>query len=140
MTDKAPHSIDYYYELRQEVRDTFTDATGHIEARGEFEQDGPYEPPYKKSSGVITVAQNAIEFYDGPGFGGTSAIEAGKWVTSYDVYFRWTVTDMDGNSQTSPEVHHQMTSPYNGGADAPVTAVPAADMTWTVDLPDRPAG
>jgi hypothetical protein len=136
MTTTAPHPITHYYELRQLVRDNWDFQTGETQALGVSVQDGPYHPDYNDP--VITVTAGAISFQDTPGFSTTSKVAAGKWLDSYDVYFKWTVTDIaTGQMWTSPEVHHTMTSAYNGGADSPVVRAPAGDAEWQVILPDR---
>jgi hypothetical protein len=137
MTTDAPHAITHYYELRQEVKDSFNSEFSPSQALGAFVQDGPYCPDYKSS--VITVNNTAILFKDTPGFSTVTKIVSGDWLNSYDVYFRWIVTDKtSGNTWTSPEVHHQMASAYNGGADVAVTFAPHGEDQWEVDLPDRP--
>jgi hypothetical protein len=136
----APVDIAHYYEFRQQVKDSDTYESGATHALGPFEQDDNYEPPYDSEQTLSVKKQ--IQFTDEPGFSTTAKVAANEWLTSYDVYFRWTVQALYGtrDTWTSPEVHHSLASPYNGGLDGPVTATPAGDYEWTVNLPDRPAG
>jgi hypothetical protein len=136
----APFDIAHYYEFRQQVRDSDTYESGATHALGSFKQDDNYEPDY--DSEQTLAAHKKIEFTDEPGFSTNAKVAANEWLTSYDVYFRWKVRAKYGTRETwtSPVVHHRLVSPYNGSADGPVTATPAGDYEWVVNLPDRPAG
>ncbi|HET9893420.1 MAG TPA: hypothetical protein VFQ44_00550 [Streptosporangiaceae bacterium] len=134
----APYDLATYYDLRQEVKDSFTYHGAVAETR-DWVQDQEYEPPYSDAQTLAT--KTAIQFTDEPGFSTTAKTQAGKWLESYDVWFRWKVKDKIANvTWTSPEVHHSVVSRYNSGADGPVTAAAHGDGNWVATtLPDRPA-
>jgi hypothetical protein len=133
----APQSVDYYYEFRQEVRDGYdtTDKSkdGSKALQSNFVQDGPYKPSYNNE--VITKTSQYIKFTDDPGFSTTTKIPSGHWLNWYKVFFRWKVKRKEtGKEWTSPVVGHSIESTYDEGKDAPVTARPAGNTSWTVDL------
>jgi hypothetical protein len=136
----APHSIDHYYEFRQQVKDRAAYESGEGHEEPGFVQDGPYQPPYNDKAGKAKAGQKQIQFKDEPGYSTDRKVAAGEWLTSYEVSFRWVVTAKygDGQTWTSPEVQHSLTSPYDGGKDAAVNVQVADGEEWEVDLPPRP--
>ena len=129
----APQAVTHYYELRQEVRDTWQKRNEARQAFAPFAQDGPYHPDYGQAQGMIVVSAQAIEFADDPGFSTNVAIDDGEWLLDYEVHFRWVVTRrQDGMTWTSPELHHSMTSPWAGGANVAVAAVAGGNHVWQV--------
>jgi hypothetical protein len=99
--------------------------------------DGPFHPDYDDV--MIRVKDDSIEFDDMPGFYQSTGIDTGSWLNSYDVYFQWKVTDNTIEQEWfSPEVHHHMETPFDGGKDVGVTHAAVGNLDWTVDLPDRP--
>jgi len=132
-----PHALKHYYEFTQEVRDSYTLESGETQALTAWAWDDPYGPDY--SDAQIEDLKTSIAFKDEPGFSTNTRIAVGKWLTHYDVHFRWKVKDIASNTTwTSPEIHHYIRSPYNAGADGPVNDTAAGDFTWTLaTLPDR---
>jgi hypothetical protein len=123
--DGAPQRAAYYYDFRQQVKDSYTyhipSQTKDLEA--EFVQDNGFQPPYENDT--TTLTNDAIQFVDHPGFSQGSWIAPGQWLSRYEVCFRWTVTrrDPDGNglSWTSPEVRHTVECAYNEGQPVQIT-------------------
>ncbi|MFE9169112.1 DUF4157 domain-containing protein [Streptomyces kebangsaanensis] len=152
--DGAPLATATYYHFWQEVRDEYvsTDESGkeYPKELDDWKQDLNYWPPYNNA--VITNTPGSINFHDNPGWSSDRPIDAGQWLKSYQVSFRWKVAYANGTSfrrgvtqadWTSPSVTHTMTSafdPDNPEAAAPVVANAAAAQRWTVQLPAQEEG
>ncbi len=134
----APRSARYYYDFRQQVKDSFTYHTpSHTQPLDPaFVQDNGFGPPYENVTTTVTDA--AIEFEDHPGFSQGNCIPEGQWLSRYEVHFRWTVTrsDAEGNgaSWTSPEVVHTVECTYNEGETVQITHRAAGNFNWIVEL------
>jgi hypothetical protein len=139
------HPIEGYYEFRQLVKDKYVTAVppDSVDSTANWMPDGPYQPDYDNEE--ITKEHSRIQFHDVPGFSTDAAIQAGQWLSSYDVYFKWQVTAKYGNRPVweSSEVHHHADAPYDNGQDqggVEVNHQAAGSRQWAVDLPDRPGG
>ncbi|MFJ2582589.1 DUF4157 domain-containing protein [Kitasatospora aureofaciens] len=143
----APQRVSTNYHFWQEVTDSSVQIIESKKGFGEhasnrqWVQDGPYRPPY--TDAVINDAQNQIEFNDNPGFSTTAKMTSGYWLKSYSVSFRWKVArntapwNRGMPCWTSPEATHTLESafdPANPEQEAPITARPAGNFTWNVDL------
>src|SRR5512143_464279 len=142
----APFAIDKYYEFRQYVQDTYVERDNNglpkpPEARP-YELDGVYHPPYTRgeNAGVINKDKNYIRFNDVPGWSkapgksGDRRVQAGQWIDSYNLRFKWQVKGKGAEKPwESPEVHHDMDAKYNNGEDVKVNHQAAGNKTWEVE-------
>nr|WP_234435096.1 MULTISPECIES: DUF4157 domain-containing protein [Streptomyces] len=143
----APQRVSSNYHFWQEVSDSSVQVIESDKGLKEhasnrtWVQDGPYKPRY--TSEVINDTQDRIEFNDNPGFSTTVAMTSGYWLKAYTVSFRWNVARNTGTWNrgmpcwTSPEVSHTLVSefdPADPEKDAPITARPAGEFTWNIDL------
>jgi hypothetical protein len=133
--EKGPQSITALYDLQQQVRDVYQRGDLEKAELGDWENDGPFGPPYQDPfggpDGYVGTNLISIQFVDHPGFSTTTKIQPGEWLHSYGVQFRWTVTrKSDGKSWTSEAIGHSVSSQYAGGADAPIKYTIAKDRMW----------
>ncbi|MEX2981244.1 hypothetical protein [Streptomyces sp. C36] len=148
MTTPAEDAYDFW----QEVTDTYSyippDAVNYRpkKTKRPWVVDGPFHPPYNTEDGMVIKDDNRITFDDSPGFSGNMRMTNGYWLSFYEVKFRWKVRRKLGGQftkkepfWTSDEMVHRVESvfdPQNPEATAQITARPAGNRTWNVELPN----
>jgi hypothetical protein len=133
----AVNAVSALYNFRQQVCDTYHFAVpDHTQALGAFVQDGPYRPDY--DDGVIGVTNNEIVFNDNPGFSTDAKVQAGSWLETYEVRFRWLVSrrDIASGTWTSPVAINQLECLHDAGNDVDIDYTPADDINTEVVIPD----
>ncbi|MGH3621525.1 MAG: hypothetical protein ACRDQ5_07010 [Sciscionella sp.] len=84
---------------------------------------------------MIDLTADSIACRDTPGWSTTSKVAANQWLASYQISFRWVATRIDTRkTDSSLSVTHTVTSAYKNENDAPVTATPAGNHTWPLNL------
>ena len=148
MTTPAEDAYDFWQEVTDENRQIAPDAVNYRPKKSKrpWVVDGPFRPPYNSEDGTIVNAADRISFHDSPGFSGNMRMTNGYWLSSYEVRFRWKVRRKLGGRftknepfWTSDEMVHRVESvfdPQNPDAPAPITADPAGNRTWNVELPN----
>ncbi|MER6154214.1 hypothetical protein ABT147_01575 [Streptomyces sp. NPDC001868] len=148
MTTRADEAYDFWQEVTDTNSQIAPDAVNYRPKKSKrpWVVDGPFRPPYNSDDGTIANEADRISFIDSPGFSGRMRMTDGYWLSSYEVKFRWKVRRKQGGRFTknepfwaSDEMVHRVESkfdPENPDATARITATPAGDRVWNVELPD----
>ncbi|GAA0479269.1 hypothetical protein GCM10009544_46510 [Streptomyces stramineus] len=148
MTTPAEEAYDFWQEVTDQNLQISPNSVNYHPAKAKtpWVVDGLFHPPYNTIDGTVTKNDEHITFHDSPGFSSGEAMTNGYWLCSYEVKFRWKVRrklggrfTKQGPSWTSTEMVHRVEStfdPEHPEATAQITARPAGDRTWNVELPD----
>ncbi|MEU1189979.1 hypothetical protein [Streptomyces sp. NPDC005859] len=148
MRTRAADAYDFWQEVTDENSQISPAAVNYRPKKSKraWVVDGPFRPSYNTEDGTITNEADHITFHDSPGFSGGMRMTNGYWLSSYEVKFRWKVRRKLGGRftknepfWTSDEMVHRVEStfdPQNPEATAQVTARPAGNRTWNVELPN----